>query len=50
MGSGECTDGTWLFPEGFVHCVREHGVKPPPDFLAHLRKNNFVIPVLPTIS
>ena len=44
MGNGECTDGVWLFPEGFLHYVRHHAVKPPPDFLEHMRKMNFRVP------
>jgi hypothetical protein len=41
LGDGECTDGVWLFPEGFLHYVQHHAVKPPPDFLEHMRKMNF---------
>ena len=41
MGHGECTDGVWLFPESFLHYVRHHAVKPPADFLEHMRKMNF---------
>ena len=43
MGHGECTDGVWLFPEGFLHYVRHHAVKPPHDFLEHMRKMNFKV-------
>lgn len=46
MGSGERTDGTWLFPEGYVHYVREHGVKPSERFLTHVRRVGFRIPAL----
>jgi hypothetical protein len=41
LGHGEYTDGVWLFPEGFPHYVRHHAVKPPADFLEHMRKMNF---------
>lgn len=44
MGNKEYTDGVWLFPEGFLHYVRLHRVKPPPDFLEHMRKMNFTVP------
>jgi hypothetical protein len=44
MGNGECTDGVWLFPEGFLHYVRHHAVIPPHEFLAHMRKMNFRVP------
>ncbi len=40
----EYTDQVWLFPEGFLHYVRHHAVKPPPDFLEHMRKMNFRVP------
>jgi hypothetical protein len=41
MGRGECIDGVWVFPDSFLHYVRHHAVKPPPDFLEHMRKMNF---------
>ena len=44
MGHGECTDGVWLFPEGFLHYLQHHEVKPPPDFLEHMRKMKFRVP------
>ena len=44
MGHGEYTDRVWLFPEGFLHYVRRHAVKPPPDFLEHMRRMNFSVP------
>jgi hypothetical protein len=50
IGSQDLTDGTWLYPEGFVHYLRHHRVKPPADFLEHLRRNNFELPILPTID
>ena len=28
-GSLEYTDGTLLWPEGFAHYIREHGIRPP---------------------
>ena len=46
MGTSDLTDGTWLFPEGLVHYVRHHALKPPPDFLEHMRKGGFRVPEL----
>ena len=43
MGNLECTDGVWLFPDGFIHYVRYHGVKPPEKFLMHMRKANYTV-------
>ena len=42
MGTCDLTDGTWLFPEGLVHYVRHHAVKPPQDFLEHMQQGGFV--------
>ncbi len=47
MGHNDHTDGTWIFPEGYVHYVKLHAVKPPEDFLAHLRTLDFSMPSLP---
>ena len=33
-GSREYTDGTFLWPEGFVHYIVEHDVKPPDEVIA----------------
>lgn len=46
IGTQDLTDGTWLYPEGFVHYIRKHKVKPPEDFLAHVRNNNYRVPKL----
>jgi len=37
-GSAEFTDGTYLWPEGLAHYVREHSVKLPAEVLAHVRR------------
>ena len=29
IGTQDLTDGVWLFPEGLVHYVRHHAVRPP---------------------
>jgi hypothetical protein len=48
IGSQELTDGVWLFPEGLVHYVRHHAVRPPEAFLEHLRNRDFCHADLPT--
>ena len=30
------TDGFYVWPEGFAHYVRDHGVKPPKEFIQHV--------------
>lgn len=34
-GCREKCDGTYLWPEGFLHYVTEHNVKPPLEFIEH---------------
>ncbi len=36
MGSWDLTDGTWVWPEGLPHYVREHGIVLPSEFVAHV--------------
>ena len=36
-GGETLTDGSWEFPEILIHYVRDHAVKPPDEFLAHVR-------------
>lgn len=43
-GSGEKSDGEWLWPEGLAHYVEQHHVKLPDDFVAHMRQNAFAVP------
>jgi hypothetical protein len=45
-GSQDHTDRTFVFPEGFVHYIREHSVRPDDRFLEHVRSLNFRIPEL----
>jgi hypothetical protein len=33
MGNRELTDGVYVWPEGYVHYIERHGVKPPTDFI-----------------
>ena len=35
MGSRDLTDGTWMWPEGLAHYVRDHNVVLPEEFVAH---------------
>lgn len=36
LGSKDFGDGTYVWPEGFVHYVEVHGVKPPQAFIDHV--------------
>ncbi len=47
IGTQDRTDGTWVFPEGLVHYVRHHDLKPPAEFLDHVRGLDFTVPRLP---
>ena len=35
MGSRDLTDGTWVWPEGLAHYVRDHDILLPEEFAAH---------------
>jgi len=35
-GSAERTDGAYLWPEGFAHYLRDHGVRPPVSVIRHI--------------
>lgn len=38
-GNCDFTDGSYVWPQGFSHYLREHDVKPPSEFVEHvLRK------------
>lgn len=37
-GSRDMTDGTFLWPEGYIHYVRDHKVKPPQAFIDHAKR------------
>ena len=50
IGTQDLTDGTWVFPEGLVHYLRTHGVRPPDDFLTHIRERGFRVTGLPVVS
>ncbi|MFL6172915.1 MAG: hypothetical protein ACJ716_08480, partial [Marmoricola sp.] len=36
-GNLDLTDGVYIWPEGLAHYVREHQVRLPRDFVAHVR-------------
>jgi len=36
MGSGDLSDGTWVWPEGYAHYLEMHKVKPPDEFLEEI--------------
>ena len=38
MGSQDGTDGVYVWPEGLTHYLRAHDVKPPEEFLEHVRR------------
>ncbi|MGH0030838.1 MAG: hypothetical protein ACQGVC_13665 [Myxococcota bacterium] len=44
MGNADLTDGTWVWPEGLVHYVREHALPLPEPFVAHMREHDFRVP------
>jgi hypothetical protein len=35
-GSTDKSDGSYIWPQGFAHYVKEHKVKPPEEFLVHI--------------
>ncbi|GGM59082.1 hypothetical protein GCM10012275_32760 [Longimycelium tulufanense] len=40
------TDGTWIWPASVAYYLRQHGVPPEPELVAHARKNDFVVPAV----
>jgi hypothetical protein len=38
MGAGDFTDGEWIWPEGLPHYLEAHAVRPPEEFLEHVRR------------
>lgn len=41
MGCRTLTDGTWGWPQGLAHYVRQHAVRLPDEFVAHARQAGF---------
>jgi len=37
-GCADYSDGTYIWPQGLVHYVREHQVRLPPEFVRHVLK------------
>jgi hypothetical protein len=42
LGNKEFTDWAYYWPEGFVHYIEEHNVKPPKEFVDHVMKKEKV--------
>ena len=38
------TDGAWAWPGAVAYYLREHGVPPDPDLVAHIRARRFTAP------
>ncbi|MFD4251301.1 ferredoxin [Amycolatopsis thermoflava] len=38
------TDGHWVWPGAVTHYLREHGVPPDPELVAHIRARGYVVP------
>jgi hypothetical protein len=38
LGCEDVTDGTYVWPSGFGHYLRMHGVKPPQEFIDHVKR------------
>ena len=43
-GSAERTDGAYLWPEGFAHYLRDHGVRPPVSVIRHIISRQHAAP------
>jgi len=50
IGAQDLTDGTYVFPEGLVHYLIHHNVKPPLKFLNHIRKLKYQVPRQPELK
>ena len=37
-GHQDITDGTYVWPSGYVHYIESHGVKPPQEFIDHVKR------------
>jgi len=45
LGTTDRGDGVYIWPSGFSHYLRVHGVKPPEEFIKHvLRKKGLYVP------
>jgi len=52
MGTGEISDGTYVWPEGLAHYVEEHNVRLPQKFVDHVLAGGTTLPedTEPTVS
>jgi hypothetical protein len=41
------TDGTWWFMDILIHYLQDHAVKLPAEFLTHIQRLGYRVPVLP---
>jgi len=46
LGNTDMTDGSWMWPEGLSHYVEKHNLLLPPEFVSHMKDNNFNLPII----
>lgn len=44
LGTSDCSDGTWVWPEGFEHYIDVHDIDLPQEFLRTAEQNGFEVP------
>jgi len=44
-GSQDLTDGTWIWPSGLAHYLREHEIRPPQSFVDYVLSKKVVSPL-----
>ena len=44
LGTADCSDETWVWPEGFEHYIAEHDISLPEQFLRTAEQNRFEVP------
>ena len=50
LGSGELTDGEWVWPEGLPHYVERHGVMLPEEFVASASAREWKVPPIDQVG
>ena len=45
MGDADLFDGTYVWPQGSSHYLKEHSIKLPEYFTEHIKKNNYMVNV-----
>jgi hypothetical protein len=50
LGSGELTDGEWIWPEGLPHYVERHGVMLPEEFVASASARAWKVPSIDQVG